>query len=108
MECPYCGAELKHVDTYFQGRPGGYVNGHLPHPIGYYSEPTSNYKVLGDIFECPNRDGFEYLEDAQAYKENPNCQNQDTPDEDVVCDSAAFKGHFYTDTRGELHEGYPC
>ena len=65
MICPYCNSELKFEDTYYRGKPGGYVNGGEPYPIGYYSEPSSNYKVLGDIYHCPNSDGFEDVEEKK-------------------------------------------
>lgn len=42
-------------------------------------------KKIGDIYHCPNG-----------------------RNEDGSCESEAFNGTFYTDERGELHEGYPC
>lgn len=109
MECPYCQTELKHCDTYFRGKPGRYVNGHLPHPLGYYSEPSSNFKVLGEIYKCPNYQGFDDAEDAKRYRDSDNCSNKtEMDDQELTCDSYMFNGNFYTDEQGNLHEGYPC
>lgn len=92
-KCPYCGAELVYSDWYFRGN---------------YS--SGNYEKLGDIFHCPNREGFEYIEEAKDYvnyaelKEGVDYDNL----EELCCNSDNFNGTFYTDTQGNLHEGYPC
>lgn len=106
MECPYCGSELVYEDYYYTGRPGGYVNGSSPNPIGYYSEP-SNYKVLGEIYRCPNSEGFEDEQEAIEYAKNNGIEFAD-PSE-IVCDSNCHRvsGSFYTENN-ELKEGYPC
>lgn len=83
MECPYCGAELIYDDYYGTGRQE-YFYGTAGNGIYY----PSTFKKLGDIYKCPNRDGFE--------------------DSDECCESAEFNGFFYTDEREDLHEGYPC
>ena len=87
MECPYCGEELLHHDSY-----------------GLFFTHQSG-KKFGDIFKCPNADGFYYEGTAREYD----------PDfvgnwEEIVCDSAAHSapGSFYTDKGGNLHNGYPC
>lgn len=105
MDCPYCNAQLNQTDTYFRGRPGGYVNGSSPHPIGYYSPPTSNYEVLGEIFKCPNYEGFADTGEAEEYKKSTNSEE---PVEDISCESSIFSGNYYTDKQENLHEGYPC
>jgi hypothetical protein len=108
MICPYCNSELKYEDTYYRGFPGRYVNGDSPSPIGYYSEPSSNYKELGEIYRCPNHEGFEYEEDAIFYAQNNSIDYENW--EDIVCESSCLhvSGCFYTDERGDLNEGYPC
>jgi hypothetical protein len=78
MECPYCGAELNCIDYY----------GKTKYADHYYIYPQSWIEKEGDIFKCPNSDGFEDCEEC--------------------CDSNMFNGHFYTDRNDNLHEGYPC
>lgn len=89
MECPYCNTELEWEDSYG-----------IKEYINYGNE---NYKN-GDIYKCPNREGFETKEEALNY--------DDTCDEDiweyVACESGVFNRYFYTDKQGDLHEGYPC
>jgi predicted RNA-binding Zn-ribbon protein involved in translation (DUF1610 family) len=84
-ECPHCGAELRYDDTYFRG-------------LG------SAREKLGDIYRCPNHEGFPDEESARAYE--PDAAEW----EEVVCESAVHhvSGSFYTDKAGNLHEGYPC
>jgi len=53
----------------------------------YYLYPRSWIEREGDIYRCPNIDS----------DENKEC-----------CESATFNGLFYTDSNGNLHEGYPC
>lgn len=94
MECPYCGSELEHHDTYFKG----------------YNHTDAN--KLGDIFKCPNNEGFQNEEEARAY-EAEALSGDETPAEDwteIVCNSACHhvSGSFYTDPQENLHEGYPC
>jgi len=85
QQCPHCGAELHYSDTYFRG-------------LGAQREK------LGDIYRCPNHEGFSDEEAALAYE-------PDAPAwEEVVCFSSVHhvSGSFYTDKAGKLHEGYPC
>ena len=105
MQCPECGAELIQTDTYFRGRPGGCVGtaGH-----GYFYPPTDNYKVIGNIYECRNSDGFDGIEEAREYAHSLCDIFNESDWESVVCESAVHNGHFYTDEQGELHKGYPC
>jgi len=107
MICPYCNSELKFEDTYYRGKPGGYVNGGEPYPIGYYSKPSSNYKELGDIYHCPNSDGFEDVEEAIEYAKNNDIEY--TEPSEIICESSCHRvsGSFYTEN-DELKEGYPC
>lgn len=89
MECPYCWAELICDDYY-----GKYLgNGH--------------YDKTGDIYKCPNLEGFDDIEKAKAYQEETEDQ-KDLPVDEVCCDSSVFNGRFYTNSSGNLHEGYPC
>ena len=102
MECPYCGAELICTDHYGTGRQE-YYYGTAGNGIYY----PSTYQKQGDIYKCPNSEGFEDLEEAQRYKDN-NEELKDVPVEEICCDSNCFNGNFYTDLNEELHEGYPC
>lgn len=84
MECPYCGAELMYNDYYGTGLQE-YYYGTAGNGIYY----PSTFKKIGDIYKCPNSDGFE-------------------EDDTECCKSNIFNGYFYTDLNGNLHEGYPC
>ena len=101
MECPYCGAELNCTDTY----------GRTVYADHYYIYPQSWIEKQGDIYECPNSEGFETKRESEAYlhyiKETLESLGVQFLEE-VVCDSAINNGHFYTDSRDDLHEGYPC
>jgi len=95
MECPCCGAELEYHDYYYRGIYG-----------------TETYEKLGDIYKCPNFEGFENEEDAKEYVEFNNLEigegkNFETIEE-VCCQSAEWDGNFYTNMQDELYEGYPC
>lgn len=79
MDCPCCGTELVYHDSY--GRFSAHQDGHK----------------AGDIYHCP-RGRADYIDGEElAEGQKP-------------CDSASFHvgGCWYTDDRGELHEGYPC
>lgn len=97
MECPYCGAELKLVDYYGKRKFADH----------YYEYPRSWIDKVGDIYNCPNSDGFDDLDEAQSYQETEEDQT-DLELEDVMCYSDVFNGYFYTDECGNLQEGYPC
>ena len=84
MKCPECRAELNQIDEY-----------------GYFCAHQSGEK-LGDIFQCPNFEGFVSEEEAREY--NPEFEDW----EDIVCESAVHNGYFHTDKLGNLKEGYPC
>ena len=77
MECPLCGEDLVHWDSY--GRIASHQDG----------------KVLGEILMCPTGRN-------EGMGEEMN--------DDESCDSSMHHvpGSFYTDTQGNLHEGYPC
>ncbi|KLA04837.1 hypothetical protein B4086_5795 [Bacillus cereus] len=95
MECPHCGAELEYASYWYRGIYG-----------------TETYHKLGDIYKCPNFEGFEDKEEAKAYVETNNLEvgegkEVETIDE-VSCESFSFNGFFYTDEQDNLHEGYPC
>jgi len=97
MECPYCSAELVWNDYY----------GKTKYAEHYYLYPQSWIEKEGDIYKCPNHEGFEYLEEAKDYKDN-NIDLKDVKIEEVCCISSDFNGFFYTDMNGNLQEGYPC
>lgn len=81
--CPHCGAELDWEDSYFR---------------------NFMREKLGDIYRCPNHQGFPDEESARAY-------DAETPDwREIACGSSVHhvSGSFYTDKAGNLHEGYPC
>jgi hypothetical protein len=93
MECTYCEVELEQKDSY-----GNHE---------YICHGDINGKS-GDIFRCPNHEGFENKELAIEYAEANNIEYNDW--EEIVCDSAchSVSGSFYTDRQGNLYEGYPC
>lgn len=97
MECPYCGSELIYTDYYGKTKYSEY----------YWIYPRSWIEKEGDIFKCQNSEGFEDLELAQEYKDK-NDEFSEYNVENVCCNSSCFNGNFYTDSRDELHEGYPC
>lgn len=96
MECTYCGADLIWTDYY--GRICAHQDG----------------KKLGDIFKCPNHEGFDSEEEAKKYEQQyhtmNNAQDANFNWREIVCDSSCHhvSGSFYTDEAGGLHEGYPC
>lgn len=98
MECPHCGAELECIDYYGKTK---YVD-------HYYLYPRSWIEKEGDIFKCPNSDYFEDLNEALEYKNNQDLSNIEISLEEIQCDSACHNGYFYTDSNGNLYEGYPC
>lgn len=69
MECPCCGKELSHHDSYYTGNYAAYLNGHS----------DSGYQELGDIFKCENEhcecfEGFYYTRgenDSALYEGYP-------------------------------------
>lgn len=91
MECPYCGAELVWNDYY----------GKMQYAEHSWIEKT------GDIYKCPNNEGFEDLDEAQKHKDkHPELSNINL--EDICCNSSMYNGYFYTDSNDNLLEGYPC
>ena len=115
MECPYCGVELEWEDSYGTR--------------DYISYGDSNGKS-GDIYRCPNHEGFQTIEEATNYilcysnKENETLNQEELNKVireylfefglhdliEVCCDSYthSVSGSFYTDKQENLHEGYPC
>lgn len=113
MECPFCGAELIWDDSYGTRE--------------YIIYGDENYKS-GDIYRCPNHEGFEKIEDAIQYildyYEEPNANFERSKilrDEyfkefgindliEVCCESncSCVSGSFYTNKSDELIMGYPC
>lgn len=86
--CPYCDAELVYEDSYGRFSGGSMVD------------------KRGEIFRCPNHQGFTSLEEAKAYDASATPENW----EEITCGSSVHyvSGSFYTDSRDNLHEGYPC
>ena len=108
MECPYCGAELICEDSYGRGMRESFY-GTAGNGIHY----PSTYEHLGDIYSCPHHEGFESEEEALEYLKTTNETLESLGIEsweEVCCDSCchSVSGSFYTDSRDELHEGYPC
>lgn len=93
MECPYCGCELEWEDSYGNNN--------------YIIYGDENGKS-GDIYRCPNHEGFETKEEAIEYAAENNIEYDTWVD--IVCDSSCHNvsGSFYTDKQGNLYEGYPC
>ena len=96
MECPYCGAELIQSDIY----------GKTKYSEHYWIHPRSWIERTGDIYYCPNREGFDELEESLEYANKNDVTYESS--EDIVCESGVFNGFFYTDKNDNLHEGYPC
>ena len=92
MECPTCGVELIDHDYY----------GKTDH------NTMSGIRKIGDIYKCPNSEGFEEKEDAIAYAKDNGIEYEDDNWEDIVCESAVDNGFFHTDRNDNLKEGYPC
>jgi hypothetical protein len=88
MKCLHCGAELIYHDYY-----------------GYLCAHQSGEK-LGNIYKCPNHEGFEDMDEAIQYAINNNIIYVDW--EEIACESNCFNGFYYTDKNENLHEGYPC
>ncbi|MCP4987224.1 MAG: hypothetical protein GY928_14595 [Colwellia sp.] len=95
MECPICNAELTHEDTW------GYLAAH------------QSGEIMGQIYRCPNHEGFDSEEEASEYLKETNQTLEDLDCEtweELTCDSSMHhvSGSFYTDKQDNLHEGYPC
>ena len=100
MECTYCESELTYEGPYGKG------NLAAQEKYGY------GWEKHGDIYRCPNSDGFNSKEEADAYlKEIGETLNSLGLEswEELVCDSATHNvsGSFYTNN-DNLKEGYPC
>ena len=102
MECTYCGAELEYEDSYGNR--------------DYIAYGNRNGKS-GDIYRCPNHEGFSTKELALTYLQidedelEQYLKDNGLEDwEEIVCDSSTHNvsGSFYTDKQGNLYEGYPC
>ncbi|WP_125154408.1 hypothetical protein [Clostridium rectalis] len=93
MECLYCNAELEWQDSY-----GNY---------DYICHGDINGKA-GDIYRCPNCEGFDDKETAIQYAKDNDIGYQDW--EEICCDSNYHSvcGGFYTDKQENLYEGYLC
>ena len=87
MECPECGSEMIENGAY-----------------GYLAQHQSG-EILGYTYTCPNSQGFENIKDAEKYKSEKNI---DCEVSDIVCESEAHNGYFYTNKSGDLLTGYPC
>ena len=96
MECPYCGAELRCIDYYGKRQFANY----------YWLYPQSWIEKEGDIYQCQNCFGFNTEKEAIEYANQNDIKITDW--QEIVCDSESFNGHFYTDSNGNLYEGYPC
>lgn len=93
MECIHCGAELEYHDYYYT-RGGG---------------------KQGDIYKCPNCDGFSSVGDAMEHIDLCEDELDDYLRanymegwEEIQCESNCNNGFYYIDKQGNLHEGYPC
>jgi hypothetical protein len=96
MDCPNCGKELNHTDSYGNR--------------AYISYGDQSGKV-GDIYECSNSDGFEDEEEALAYLDgiNETLVNLGLESlQELTCDNGFGNRHYYTDKSGDLKSGYPC
>jgi len=96
MDCPYCGAELIYSDFYGIGNYAAYEK------YGY------GFKKTGDIFKCPNAEGFKDEEEAIRYLEEIGVNICQENIESICCDSFDFNGYFHTIENHNLINGYPC
>ena len=103
MECPYCEAELVCDDWY----------GHKVYGEHYWI--PNHWEKDGDIYHCPNYEGFEDEDEAKEYAKQYASEIEvelevelEEKLEEIVCESACFNGSFYTDYNGNLQEGRPC
>lgn len=97
MNCIYCEAELTLEDSW----------GNKEYII--YGTVSKS----GDIYICPNHEGFETEKEALEYIDNmgESLESLEIDSwEDIVCDSSCHvvSGSFYTDRNNRLYEGYPC
>lgn len=92
MTCPYCNHKLTYNSYLYKGNHSAYEKGY----------ENSGFKVVGHSWKCENVDGFESLEETIQYMEE---NNLNMSLEDVVCESANFNGHFWSDNNDNLHEG---
>lgn len=95
MICPYCDSELNYEDCY------GYLASH------------QSGEILGDIYRCPNNEGFQSEEEANNYlnKIGETLENLGLSSwEELTCESYKHhvSGSFYTDKKDNLFNGYPC
>lgn len=95
MECPYCHHELRYDGPY--GRFAAH----------------QDEKKMGEIYRCPNHEGFESEEDAMKYLESEGRTLESegySSWEEAACWSSthSVSGSFYTDLNENLHDGYPC
>jgi len=92
MGCPYCEAELDSIDVY-----------------GYLARHQSG-EVLGEIYKCPNHDGFKDEQQAERYL-NEISETLESLGvkswEEVICENSFGNGFYYTNKSGDLLEGYP-
>jgi hypothetical protein len=90
--CEHCGAELVYSDSYgrFQG--------------GQMTDKA------GDIYRCPNHEGFSSEEEARAYEAEGGDGEVTVDWTEITCHSSVHhvSGSYYTDRAGRLHPGYPC
>lgn len=101
-ECPHCQSQLIWSDSFGRGN------------MAAQEKYRYGWCKSGDIYYCPNHEGFS--DEHSAMKYVAGCQDQEDiltgkmAWEDVVCESAVHyvSGSFYTYGDGELHEGYPC
>jgi hypothetical protein len=95
MNCTFCGSEMDYNGPY--GRFAAHQDG----------------KKIGDIYKCPNAEGFQSEDEALEYLQSSGQtleENGWASWEEIVCWSSVHhvSGSFYTDEGGDLHEGYPC
>lgn len=85
--CPECNAELNQEDSYFR---------------------NFMREKLGDIYRCPNHQGFATEDEARAYAATADIKEDDWTE--ISCGSSVHhvSGSFHTDTSDTLYPGYPC
>lgn len=101
-ECPYCNAELIWEDSF------GVGNITAQEKYGY------GWNKIGNIYRCPNHEGFQHESEAMEYLNESATTFSDLGIiswEEMVCESNVhhvYGSFYYYGDGGDLNCGYPC
>lgn len=97
MNCPYCGEELIQEDSF---------------GILEYIRGNDKNGKRGDIYFCPNREGFTDKESADEYLKSIDETYESigiTDFDELKCENSKGNGFYYCYVNSdEIREGYPC